>query len=163
MSGWTGTASIKWIDRIQVAEEALYSPYNTIEYVMVGPAYPMKYPVLGPPITEMPVMSVVDLDWPAEISSQTKTIRGRSSAGKGRVREVLYSIDNGQWRTAELSGPDIEGCWRQWQFNWEPSPGKNEIRVRTTDDCGRTQPDAVPWNYHGYLYNAVVAHPVVVS
>ncbi len=163
VTGWTGTASIKWIGRIQVAEEALYSPYNTIEYVMVGPEYPMEYPALGPAITEMPVMSALDLDWPGEVSWDTKTIQGRAFAGEGRVREVVYRIDDGQWRTAELIGPDIEGCWRQWQFEWEPTPGKHEIRVRATDDRGRTQPNSVPWNHHGYLYNAVVAHPVTVS
>ena len=45
----------------------LYSPYNTIEYVMLGPKYPMQYPALGPAITEMPVTSMIDLDWPAKI------------------------------------------------------------------------------------------------
>jgi len=27
---------------------------------------------------------------------------------------------------------------------------------------GRTQPDTVPWNHHGYLYNAVIGHPITV-
>jgi len=163
VTGWTGTASIKWAGRIEVAEEPLYSPYNTMEYIMVGPDYPMQFPALGPAITEMPVMSVLDLDWPGEISSEVKTIHGRSFAGEGKLREVVYSIDDGEWKPAELTGPDIEGCWRQWEFDWHPSPGKHEIRVRATDDRGRTQPDSVPWNHHGYLYNAVVAHPVTVS
>ncbi len=162
-TGWTGTASIKWVGRIEVAEESLYSPYNTMEYIMVGPEYPMAFPALGPAITEMPVMSVLDLDWPAEISADTKQIHGRSYAGEGNVREVVYSIDDGVWETAELAGQNIEGCWRQWSFAWEPTPGKHEIRVRATDERGRTQPDSVPWNHHGYLYNAVIAHPVTVS
>lgn len=164
VTGWTGTASIKWVGRIQVAEEPLHSPYNTMEYVMVGPNYPMEFPALGPSITEMPVMSVLDLDWPAELSaSAAKEILGRSYAGEGRVREVAYSIDGAPWQSAECFGPDIEGCWRQWRFAWEPTAGKHEIRVRATDDRGRTQPDFAPWNHHGYLYNAVVAHPVIVS
>lgn len=163
VTGWTGTASIKWLGRIQVAEEELYSPYNTMEYIMVGPEYPMQFPALGPAITEMPVMSVLDLDWPAEISADTTMMHGRSFAGEARVREVVYSIDGSKWKSAELSGPDIEGCWRQWSFAWNQNPGKHEIRVRATDDRGRTQPDSVPWNHHGYLYNAVVAHPVTVA
>ena len=163
VTGWTGTASIKWVGRIQVAEESLHSPYNTMEYTMVGPNYPMEFPALGPPITEMPVMSVLDLDWPAKISAQTNEIYGRSFAGEGRVREVVYSIDDDDWKTAELIGPNIEGCWRQWKFAWTPTAGKHEIRVRATDENGRTQPDTVPWNHHGYLYNAVVAHPITVS
>jgi len=163
-TGWTGTANIKWVGRIQVAAEPLHSPYNTMEYVLVGPDYPMPLPALGPAITEMPVMSVLDLDWPAELlAALTKEIQGRSYAGESGVREVAYSIDGGPWQLAEFFGPNLEGCWRQWRFPWQPSPGQHEIRVRATDERGRTQPDSVPWNHHGYLYNAVVAHPIVVA
>lgn len=161
-SGWTGAANIKWVGRIQVSMEPLYTPYNTLDYVMVGPDYPAEGPALGPAIAEMPVISAIDLDWPAEISVETKTIFGRSYAGEARVREVVCSVDGGEWKRAELIGPDTEGCWRQWRFHWKPTVGKHEIRVRATDDRGRTQPDTVPWNHHGYLYNGVVAHPVTV-
>ena len=161
-TGWTGIANIKWVGRIQVSEEPLYSPYNTMEYILVGPNYPMGYPAMGPAITEMPVMSVLDLDWPAELeAAETTEILGRSYAGESRVREVVYSINGTPWQTAELFGPNLEGCWRQWKFPWKPKPGKHEIRVRATDERGRTQPDSVPWNHHGYLYNAIVAHPVI--
>ena len=163
VSGWVGTASIKWVGRIQVAEEPLYSPYNTMEYVMVGPSYKMQFPALGPPITEMPVKSVLDLDWPAKLSTEIQVIRGRSSAGEGKVRDVVYSIDNGAWKPAELLPPNIEGAWVRWQLRWSPQPGHHEIRVRATDEKGRTQPESVPWNHYGYLYNAIVAHPVTVS
>lgn len=163
VSGWTGTASIKWVGRIQVSEEPLYSSYNTMEYILVGPHYPMQFPALGPPITEMPVMSVLDLDWPAKLTSDTKTIRGRSYAGEGKVREVIYSVDKAPWQAATLLAPNIEGSWARWQFDWAPAPGKHEIRVRATDEQGRTQPESVPWNHHGYLYNAVVSHPVTIS
>jgi DMSO/TMAO reductase YedYZ molybdopterin-dependent catalytic subunit len=163
VSGWTGTASIKWVGRIQVAEEPLYSPYNTTEYILVGPSYRMQFPALGPPITGMPVMSVIDLDWPAKLGVDAETIRGRSFAGEGKVRDVVYSVDNGSWRAAELLPPNIDGAWVRWQFHWKPTPGRHEIRVRATDERGRTQPDSVTWNHHGYLYNAVVTHPVTVS
>ncbi len=54
VSGWVGTASIKWLSRIQVAEEQLYSPYSTMEYVMVGPSYRMRFPALGHPFPKCP-------------------------------------------------------------------------------------------------------------
>jgi hypothetical protein len=76
---------------------------------------------------------------------------------------VVYSVDHAPWQEAELLPPNIEGAWVCWQFSWTPTPGQHEIRVRATDEQGRTQPDSVPWNHHGYLYNAVVAHPVTVS
>ncbi len=163
VSGWVGTASIKWLGRIQVAEEPLYSPYNTMEYIMVGPHYRMQFPSLGPPITEMPVTSMIDLDWPAKLGGDSGVVRGRAFAGEGTVREVAYSVDNAPWQKAELRSPNIEGAWVCWQFSWKPAAGKHEIRVRATDEQGRSQPESVPWNHHGYLYNGVVAHPVTVS
>lgn len=162
VSGWAGVASIKWVGRIQVAEEPLYSPYNTMEYVLIGPDYPMRYPALGPPVAEMPVVSILDLDWPAILRPNVRTIRGRSFAGEGKVRGVVYSIDGGSWRPARLIPPNIEAAWVRWEFDWEPTRGNHFIRVRATDERGRTQPESVPWNHHGYLYNAVVAHPVAV-
>jgi hypothetical protein len=34
--------------------------------------------------------------------------------------------------------------------------------TRATDEKGNSQPDAVKWNSLGYLYSAVVSHPVTV-
>ena len=51
----------------------------------------------------------------------------------------------------------------RWDFDWDAAPGRYVIRVRATDAQGYTQPDRVPWNEQGYLYNAVLAHPVTVA
>ncbi len=161
--GWTGTASIKWIGRIVVSEKPLHSPWNTVEYVLVGPHYPAEGIALGPPVTEMPVMSMLDLDWPARLPPGRHTIRGRAFAGEGSVRAVSYSIDDGAWQQATLLDPDIAGSWRRWAFTWDADPGEHGIRIRATDAHGRSQPDQVPWNHHGYLFNAVVAHPVQIG
>lgn len=163
VSGWAGIASIKWVGRIQVSEEPLYTPWNTVDYVLIGPEYAPVAPALGPPITEMPVMSLLELDWPAIMPAGHHTVRGRSFAGEARVREVVWSVDGGPWRDAQLFGPDIQASWRRWCFEWDAEPGHHEIRVRAIDERGRSQPDRVPWNDLGYLYNAVVAHPIEVS
>lgn len=163
VTGWPGAACIKWVGRIEVATEPLYSPWNTIEYVLVGPDYPTGDPELGPPITEMPVMSVLELDWPATLPAGEHVLRGRSYAGEGRVRDVVYRVDEGPWLPAELVPPNIEGAWVRWQFPWVADSGEHHIRVRATDERGRTQPDSVPWNHHGYTFHAVAAHPVVVQ
>ena len=51
----------------------------------------------------------------------------------------------------------------RWQFGWTPEPGRHVLRVRATDERGRTQPDASRWNELGYLQHAVLAHPVQVG
>jgi hypothetical protein len=51
----------------------------------------------------------------------------------------------------------------QWSFDWDATPGFHILRTRATDDQGNTQPDSWPFNQQGYLYGAVVAHPVTVA
>jgi len=155
VSGWLGAASVKWIGRIQVAEEPLYSKWNTEDYTMAGPDYAREEPADGAPITTMPVMSVLDLDWPATLSPGTQVIRGRDFSGEGRISRVEYKIDNGSWRQARLCEPNIAGAWVRWEFDWRAEPGEREIRVRATDEQGHRQPDKMLWNDHGCQYNAV--------
>ena len=35
--------------------------------------------------------------------------------------------------------------------------------MRATDDRGNTQPETVPFNANGYLFGAVVRHPLTVA
>jgi DMSO/TMAO reductase YedYZ molybdopterin-dependent catalytic subunit len=162
--GWLGAASIKWVGRIEVSEQPLHVPWNTDDYVLIGPDHrPEKPSSVGSQITSIPVASLVELPWPARLQPEPQVIRGRAFAGENQVAAVEYRIDEGRWQEALLSPPESKTAWVQWQFNWDPAPGDHVIRVRATDDQGRTQPDTVPWNELGYCYNAVLSHPVCVE
>ena len=49
-----------------------------------------------------------------------------------------------------------------WDLEWDARPGEYRLRARTRDHQGSTQPESVPFNEQGYLYGAVVDHPVSV-
>jgi len=162
--GWVGTSWVKWVGRLQVATRPLHTPYNTTEYVLIGPRYRSGNPALGPVITQMPVVSMIQLDRPACLPAGRQVVRGRAYAGEGTIAGVDYRIDDGPWRPAQLlSEGNTAGVWASWRFDWDATTGSHEIRVRATDALGNTQPDTVPWNHHGYLYNAVMPHPVTVG
>ena len=163
VSGWLGAASIKWLDRIEVSQEHLSVPWNTEDYVLVGPRYPSDGPALGPVITTLPVSVLTELPWPATLRPIPQLIRGRAFAGESAITAVEYRIDDGPWRFAELGCRDIPGAWARWQFSWTPEPGDHVLRARATDERGRTQPDASEWNQLGYLQHAVLSHPVHVE
>lgn len=163
VSGWLGAASIKWVGRIEVSSKPLQVPWNTEDYVLISPEHPANGAALGTPINELPVTSLVELDWPANLKPQPQVVRGRAFAGESRIATVEYRIDRGPWHAAQLIGPREPGSWTRWQFTWNPDRGNHTIAVRATDDRGRTQPDLVPWNQLGYLYNQVVDHPVHVA
>ena len=163
VSGWLGAASIKWLARIEVSLGHLFVPWNTEDYVLIGPDYPSDGPARGQAITTQPISALTELPWPARLRPEPQVIRGRAFAGDVPVALVEYRIDDGPWRTAELLSPEIPGAWVRWQFGWTPEPGDHVLRVRATDGRGGTQPDASEWNELGYLQHSVLAHPVQVS
>lgn len=156
--GWSGVASVKWLGRLHVAEEPLYSPWNTEDYVLTGGAFGEQ----RVPLTSQGIKSALELAWPARLPSGRHTVRGRSWSGAGAISAVEYAVDDGPWRPARLFGPNLPGAWARWSFSWEARPGGHEIRVRAADEKGNVQPDRAPWNDLGYLYDAVVGHPVEV-
>jgi DMSO/TMAO reductase YedYZ molybdopterin-dependent catalytic subunit len=163
VSGWLGAASIKWLGRIEVSEDPLYVPWNTEDYVLIGPNYPANEPARGQAITALTVSSLVELPWPARLRPQPQMIRGRAFARENRVARVQYRIDDGPWQDAPIASPQTRGAWVRWQFSWNPEPGEHTLRVRATDDQGSTQPDSTSWNELGYLQHSVLAHPVRVE
>ena len=156
--GWVGISSIKWVGRIEVSEEPLFSPWNTTSYRYFGDAYPDS-----PLVTEQAVKSALELPFPATLPAGRQTLTGRSWSGTGSIRAVDVSVDGGAtWTPARLTGPNPPQAWVQWFFPWSPTPGQYVVKVRARDSSGRTQPATVPFNTQGYVFWAVVDHPVTV-
>jgi DMSO/TMAO reductase YedYZ molybdopterin-dependent catalytic subunit len=160
--GWVGIASIKWLGRIEVSAEPLFSPWNTTSYRMFGPDYPAD----SPPLTSVPSKSALEVARDAVLPlGQRTTLTGRAWSGAAAIRRVEVSTDMGAtWADAMLQGESRPGTWARWSFAFEARlPGRHEIWTRATDENDRAQPSAVPFNTYGYLYSAVVRHPVVVA
>jgi len=163
VTGWLGAASVKWLTRVEVSEERLYSPWNTEDYVLIGSGFSREGPALGPAITTIPVAALVELPWPARLRPEPQMIRGRAFAGENAVATVDYRIDEGNWQQARVDMPEIPGAWVRWHFAWSPEPGDHVLQVRATDERGNTQPDASACNELGYLEHSVLSHPVLVE
>ncbi len=161
--GWIGIASVKWVGRIEVSETPLYSAWNTESYVLIGPTYKPEGRALGPVLTLQNVKSAFELPWPAELRAGRHTIRGRSW-GPYAITKVEYSVDRGvTWQAARIRDASVPRAWVRWEFEWDARPGDHSLRVRAADSQGNTQPAGVPFNEQGYLYNAVVGHPITVT
>ena len=53
--------------------------------------------------------------------------------------------------------------WARFGFTWDAHPGDHTIMTRATDAAGNTQPDEIPFNEKGYLFNQPVTHPIRVT
>jgi DMSO/TMAO reductase YedYZ molybdopterin-dependent catalytic subunit len=163
VSGWLGAASIKWLGRIEVSERRLHVPWNTEDYVLIGPEHRAQEPARGPAITALAISTLVELPWPAHLRPAPQVIRGRAFAGENRVTEVQYRIDDGPWSPTTITSPSTAGVWARWQFPWCPEPGEHVLRVRAIDDRGNVQPESTPWNELGYMHESILAHPICVD
>jgi DMSO/TMAO reductase YedYZ molybdopterin-dependent catalytic subunit len=164
LPGWVGIANIKWVGRIEVSEESLYSEYNTKKYVMIGEDYKPEPPALGPMLTTQPVKSAFELPWNGEISSGTRLLRGRSWSGEGYIKKVDVSTDAGRtWQPARLREPNIDMAWTRWDIDWDARPGTHKLQARATDSKGRTQPEHILFNEEGYAHWAVITHQITVK
>jgi hypothetical protein len=161
--GWIGIANIKWVGRVEVSEQPLFSSWNTDTYCLIGPDYQANPPAKGPILSSQNVKSALELAWGGEVAAGRRLIRGRSWSPFGKIARVEYSLDRGAaGHPATLREPNIGAAWVRWDFEWDARPGRHTIRARATDEKGNSQPVSVTFNEQGYLYNAVVDHPVTV-
>jgi DMSO/TMAO reductase YedYZ molybdopterin-dependent catalytic subunit len=171
LPGWVGIASIKWLGSLEVSTSELTSPWNTKWYRMTGPSYSAT----EPPLTTNPVRSAWELAPGASLRRRTRphVLTGRAWSGAAPIRRVEVSVDGGAtWARAELADPGGRGArveadrghgWSRFSTAWAPTrPGPAVLMARATDEKGRRQPLAAPYNDQGYFFDAVVKHPVTV-
>jgi DMSO/TMAO reductase YedYZ molybdopterin-dependent catalytic subunit len=162
--GWSGSASQKWLTRIQLrdVEHDGQGMKGTSYRVPAVPIVPgTDHDGTGFRILEsMPVKSLITS--PADgtrlpAGTRELDLRGHAWAGDLTVQDVLVSIDFGQtWQPADLSDPVNRYAWQRWSTSvMLPSEGYYEIWARAVDSDGTSQPFAAPnWNPGGYGGNA---------
>ena len=162
--GWAGSANIKWLGRIVVSSERVWIRNNTISYSLIGDQYPPEGESRGRPVTTQVIKSALALPWPAELPAGTNRIHGYAHSPAGPIARVEWSVNSGRtWTEAEVSDQQPDYSWARFELGWNAEPGEHVIMTRATDVEGNTQPEEVPFNEKGYLFNQPVPHPVRVA
>ena len=162
--GWVGASSIKWLSRIVVSSEQLWTRNNTTSYVLIGDAYPPEGAAVGQPVTTQTVKSALAFPWRAEVEAGSQRLYGYAHSPDGSITRVEWSDDFGKtWNDASLWEPQVQYSWARFEFVWNARPGEHTIMTRATDASGATQPDTIPFNEKGYLFNQPVPHPILVT
>ena len=161
--GWVGSSWIKWLGRIVVSSEPVWTRNNTTSYALIGDDYPPEGQADGVVVAEQNVKSALALPWPAELSAGRHRIRGYAQS-PNPIAKVQWSDDAGAtWNDADLHNPQARYSWTRFEFEWSPAPGDYTLTTRAADAAGNVQPDAIPFNKKGYLFNQPLPHPVKVS
>ena len=162
--GWPGSASQKWLERIEIRDQVHDGTKMTGKSYRV-PAYPVEPGTRVPKedfriIESMPVKSLITFPETKSVinnSSRETEVRGHAWAGDRAVSSVDVSMDFGAtWIPADLSAPPNPFSWQRWQIDLTfPQDGYYEIWARATDSEGIAQPFAIDWNPKGYLNNSL--------
>ncbi|MFB6622420.1 sulfite oxidase [Streptomyces sp. NPDC056374] len=160
---WVGIASIKWLGDIEVSTRPLSSPWSTDWYRLFGDAHPAGG---SAPISRQTLKSGYQLPFGATLEAgRVHRLTGRAWSAHAPVRTVEVSTDGGaHWRRAHLHDTPRRDGWVRWSTPWLPrATGPATLLSRTTDAAGNTQPERAVHNTQGYLFHAIVRHPVTVA
>ncbi len=162
--GWVGSTSIKWLGRIVVSSQQLWTRNNTSSYTLIGADYPPEGEAPGKVATTQTIKSALALPWPAQLPPGESRIHGFAHSPAGPIVQVEWSLDAGEsWYSAEMTAPQIQYSWARFGFIWDARPGEHTIMTRATDAAGNSQPDEIPFNQKGYLFNQPLPHPIRVA
>ncbi|MBY0551379.1 MAG: sulfite oxidase [Candidatus Obscuribacterales bacterium] len=156
--GFYGMASVKWLQRIAVANRRFHGYYQTVDYAFLNSE---DAEGARRPIKSLQVKSM--LIHPHESESIVRDSRYRlygAAWSAGEIAKVDVSCDEGKsWHAAKLLGESVSNCWRFFEFDWvAPSqPGVCTLLTRATDAAGNCQPFEHDDNCGSYVINFVTS------
>jgi sulfite oxidase len=156
--GYIGARSVKWVDRVELAEQPSAGWFQDVAYRLLEPD---QTPASGRGISLGEV--ALNSDWlvpedGARVVAGPVEARGYAFAGGERhVARVDVSADDGTtWAAAELLDDLGRWAWRPWRARLELAPGSHRLLVRAWDSAAALQPEhaASLWNPKGYVNNS---------
>ncbi len=104
------------------------------------------------------------LPWPAALNAGPHRLHGYAHSPFGAIAQVEWSVDTGKtWHSARVLEPQIQYSWARFEIVWDAQAGEHTLMTRAADAAGNSQPDAIPFNKKGYLFNQPLPHPISVK
>ncbi len=138
LPGWEGNTNVKWIRRIELADQPFMTREETSKYTDPlgdGTARQFSFVMDAKSIITFPAYPVTlpDTGW-WEIS-------GIAWSGRGRITRVDVSLDGGrQWAPAELQPPVLPKCHTRFRYLWNWDGAEVILMSRAVDETGYAQP-----------------------
>lgn len=160
--GYAGVRSIKWLNRIEVANAPSEAPIQARDYKLFPAAVRSADEAdwkNGLTIETLPVTAALCSPCDgAHVAAGRVRLKGYAIAYDRSVARIEVSIDGGRnWAQATIDPGDGERwSWVRWAIDAELSIGTHEIVVRAVDTAGQGQPEHPEqvWNFAGYLVNS---------
>jgi DMSO/TMAO reductase YedYZ molybdopterin-dependent catalytic subunit len=149
--GWYGVASVKWLRRIEVMNQAFRGYFQSVKYTVERKTERgIETEIVGPMVPKSEIIRPREGD---VLGLGGNRVFGVAWAGEDSVSRVEVSTNGGSaWNDATLMGPQAPYSWTLWEYMWEAdAPGEHTILVRATSSSGRVQPSEHDMLNGGYL------------
>jgi sulfane dehydrogenase subunit SoxC len=165
LPGFEGNMNVKWLRRLNVTAEPAYSREETSKYtdsMPDGTAREFTFVMEAKSIITRPSGT-------QRIVPGFNEISGIAWSGRGRIRAVEVSVDDGgTWRAATLQEPVLTRALTRFRLPWTWDGRPTTIMSRAADETGYVQPrfealTAVRGLKSFYHNNAVVPWRVAES
>ncbi len=137
LPGFEGNMNIKWLRRMEFAAEPFMTREETSRYteeIASGKIRQFSF--------ELDARSIITSPAPPEALQQGwHEIRGLAWTGRGHVRRVEVSVDNGSsWIDASLETPVLPHAHVRFRAHWRWTGAPAVLLSRATDETGYVQP-----------------------
>ena len=137
LPGWEGSASIKWLRRLELGTRPWMTRWETATYtdpLSNGTARQFSF--------EMDAKSIITSPChPETIERGWRTISGLAWSGRGRITRVQVTTDSGAtWADAMLQEPVLSKAHVRFTHAWEWDGSETILASRAIDDTGYAQP-----------------------
>lgn len=166
LPGWEGVTNVKWLHRLQLADQPAMARNETAKYTELlpsGQARQFSFVMEAKSLITHPFAGQT-LPGPG-----LHQISGLAWSGRGTIRRVEVSTDGGQtWRDATLDSPILPKCFTRFRLPWRWDGSPAVLKSRATDETGYVQPERqtliAERGRHGYFhYNAIVSSAVAAD
>jgi len=136
--GWEGNINVKWLRRLQVANQPAMSRDESSSYTDLLPDGRARRFTF-----EMQTNSVITRPSGGQHLQERgfHEITGLAWSGYGRITRVEVSVDGGgSWRDAELQTPVLSKALTRFRVPWRWVGEEAVLQSRATDETGYVQP-----------------------
>jgi sulfane dehydrogenase subunit SoxC len=138
LPGWEGNTSVKWLRRIELADQPFMTREETSKYtdpLADGTAREFSLVIDARSVITSP-------SYPQTIQKGFLELRGIAWSGRGVIRRVDISTDGGRaWKPATLQQPVLPKAVTCFRYAWEWDGRPTEIVSRAVDETGYVQPE----------------------
>jgi len=141
LPGWEGNLCVKWLGRLEFAEEPFYAKEETAKYTALKPTGKAIQHFYANEVNSIITSPCPEKPWTDLKKGDLVEIEGLAWSGMGTIEGVDISFDGGNnWVEAKLKGLVLPKSWTRFSFLYKYEGKPLILASRARDDAGYIQP-----------------------